>query len=192
MVLALVPKCVRIPTHAFMLAGYVTDLSQCKPGKDKGKGWGSGFRRALSQFYISRRGLELATAVTKYKNREGWRQEDLLRMLHINPTSLKDFGAQLVFKFVVACAKGEKKFIHKLLADIAVTKTHGQAMQLLGTPIPVSQNPEKAPAKPPTKDAKKSVVSGFKNAIQTVFGSTSTEPVAQVEAKKQIPKTQNS
>ena len=190
MVLALVPKCVRIPTHAFMLAGYVTDLSQCKPGKEKGKGWGSGFRKALSQFYISRRGLELATAVTKYKNREGWRQEDLLRMLHINPTSLTDFGAQLVFKFVVACAKGEKKFIHKLLADIAVTKTHEHAMQLLETPIPVSQNPEKAPAKPPTKGAKKSVVSGFKNAIQTVFGSTSTEPVAQVEAKKQIPKTQ--
>ena len=194
MALALVPKCVRIPTHAFMLAGYVTDLSQCKPGKEKGKGWGSGFRKALSQFYISRRGLELATAVTKYKNREGWRQEDLLRMLHINPTSLKDFGAQLVFKFVVACAKGEKKFIHKLLADIATTQTHEHAMQLLETPIPVSQNPEKAPAKAPakapTKDVKKTVVSGFKNAIQTVFGSTSTEPVAQVEAKKQISRTQ--
>jgi hypothetical protein len=79
MALALVPKCVRIPTHVFMLAGYVTDLSQCKPGKEKGKGWGSGFRKALSQYYTSRRGLELATALTKYKNREGWRHEDLLR-----------------------------------------------------------------------------------------------------------------
>ena len=193
--LALVPKCVRIPTHAFMLSGYVTDLSQCKPGKEKGKGWGSGFRRALSQFYISRRGLELATAVTKYKNREGWRQEDLLRMLHINPASLKDFGAQLVFKFVFACARGEKDFIRKLLADIAAAKTHEQAMQLLETPIPVSQKPAKAlaakalaakalAAKAPA--AKTGIVSGFKAAIQSVFGST-TVPV---EAKKQIKKTQ--
>ena len=187
--LALVPECVRIPTHAFMLSGYVTDLSQCKPGKEKGKGWGSGFRKALSQFYISRRGLELATAVTKYKNREGWRQEDLLRMLHINPASLKDFGAQLVFKFVFACAKGEKDFIRKLLADIAAAKTNDRAMQLLETPIPISQKSTKAPAaKALTKApaAKTGIVSGFKAAIQSVFGST-TVPV---EATKQIKKTQ--
>lgn len=192
--LALVPKCVRIPTHAFMLAGYVSDLSQCKPGKDKGKGWGSGFRKALSQFYTSRRGLELATAVTKYKNREGWRQEDLLRMLHINPATLKDFGAQLVFKYVFACARGEKDFIHKLLTDIAAAKTHERAMQLLETPIPipVSQKPTKAPISKasPAKDSKKGVVAGFKAAIQSVFGST--EPAAaaaQVEAAKKQTKT---
>lgn len=190
--LALVPKCVRIPTHAFMLAGYVSDLSQCKPGKDKGKGWGSGFRKALSQFYTSRRGLELATAVTKYKNREGWRQEDLLRMLHINPATLKDFGAQLVFKYVFACARGEKDFIHKLLTDIAAAKTHERAMQLLETPIPipVSQKPTKSLAPNPAKDSKKGVVAGFKAAIQSVFGST--EPAAaaaQVEAAKKQTKT---
>ena len=190
--LALVPKCVRIPTHAFMLAGYVSDLSQCKPGKDKGKGWGSGFRKALSQFYTSRRGLELATAVTKYKNREGWRQEDLLRMLHINPATLKDFGAQLVFKYVFACARGEKDFIRKLLTDIAAAKTHERAMQLLETPIPVSQKPTKAPISKasPAKDSKKGVVAGFKAAIQSVFGSA--EPAAaaaQVEAAKKQTKT---
>jgi hypothetical protein len=184
--LALVPKCVRIPTHAFMLSGYVSDLSQCKPGKEKGKGWGSGFRRALSQFYTSRRGLELATAVTKYKNREGWRQEDLLRMLHINPVSLKDFGAQLVFKFVFACARGEKDFIHKLLADIAAAKTREQAMQLLETPMPLSKKSTKVlaakvlAAKAPA--AKTGIVSGFKAAVQSVFGST-TVPVEQIKKK---------
>jgi len=197
MALALVPECVRIPTHAFMLSGYVTDLSQCKPGKEKGKGWGSGFRKALSKFYTSRRGLELATAVTKYKNREGWRQEDLLRMLHINPASLKDFGAQLVFKFVFACARGEKDFIRKLLADIAAAKTHEQAMQLLDTPIPIpdakkalTKAPAKALAKAPEKASTKEsgIVSGFKAAIQSVFGSAA--PVAHVETKKQIKKTQ--
>ena len=188
MALALVPECVRIPTHAFMLSGYVSDLSQCKPGKEKGKGWGSGFRKALSKFYTSRRGLELATAVTKYKNREGWRQEDLLRMLHINPATLKDFGAHLVFKYVFACAKGETDFIRKLLTDIAAAKTHERAMQLLETPIPVSQKPTKvaaAKAPIPAKDPKKGVVAGFKAVIQSVFGSAP----APVEAKKQIEKT---
>jgi hypothetical protein len=196
MALALVPECVRIPTHAFMLSGYVTDLSQCK--QKKGKGWGSGFRKALSKFYTSRRGLELATAVTKYKNREGWRQEDLLRMLHVNPASLKDFGAQLVFKFVFACARGEKDFIRKLLTDIAAAKTHEQAMQLLNTPIPVAKKVHeakalaKAPAKAPAKALAKApvkasgIMSGFKAAIQSVFGSE-PEPV---KSTKQIKKTQ--
>ena len=183
-VLALVPKCVRIPTHAFMLAGYVTDLSQCKPGKEKGKGWGSGFRKALGQYYISRRGLELATAVTKYKNREGWRQEDLLRMLHVNPAALKDDGARLVFKYVLACARGEKEFILRLLADIAAAKTHHAVMQLLDTPIPdAKKSPAMASAPAPAKVQAKGIVSGFKTAIQNVFGST-TVPVE--AAKKQI------
>ena len=183
-VLALVPKCVRIPTHAFMLAGYVTDLSQCKPGKEKGKGWGSGFRKALGQYYISRRGLELATAVTKYKNREGWRQEDLLRMLHVNPAALKDDGARLVFKYVLACTRGEKEFILRLLADIAAAKTHHAVMQLLDTPIPdAKKSPAMASAPAPAKVQAKGIVSGFKTAIQNVFGST-TVPVE--AAKKQI------
>ena len=208
--LALVPKCVRIPTHVFMLAGYVADLSQCKPGKEKGKGWGSGFRKALSQYYISRRGLELATALTKYKNREGWRHEDLLRMLHINPASLKDDGARLVFKFVFACARGEKDFMRKLLADIIAAITQERAMELLDTPIPVATkanatgkaNATKADATVKAKATKanatkanatkanasgkaNSILSGFKSAIQTVFGGS-----AQVEATNPIKKTQ--
>lgn len=177
--LALVPKCVRIPTHAFMLAGYVTDLSQCKPGKEKGKGWGSGFRKALSQYYTSRRGLELATALTKYKNREGWRHEDLLRMLHVNPAALRDDGARLVFKYVFACAKGEKEFIRKLLADIIAAFTHERAMQLLDTPIPSTKKDEKtSKPKPESKKPKPLSVAGFKSAIQSVFcGSKATAPV---------------
>ncbi len=172
--LALVPKCVRIPTHAFMLAGYVTDLSQCKPGKEKGKGWGSGFRKALGQYYTSRRGLELATALTKYKNREGWRHEDLLRMLHVNPAALRDDGARLVFKYVFACARGEKDFICKLLDDIAAAKTHERAMQLLDTPIPSTKKADtkaksESKTKSETKTKPKSIVAGFKSAIQTMF-----------------------
>jgi hypothetical protein len=199
--LAMVPKCVRIPTHAFMLAGYVSDLSQCKPGKEKGKGWGSGFRRALSQYYTSRRGLELAMALTKYKNREGWRHEDLLRMLHVNPAALKDDGARLVFKYVFACARGEKEFICKLLADIAAAKTHERAMQLLNTPIPsAKQSAKPSSAKPSSakkqvasksesKSKSNGIVAGFKSVIQTVFGGAAAQATAQatpVQRKTEI------
>ena len=199
--LAMVPNCVRIPTHAFMLAGYVSDLSQCKPGKEKGKGWGSGFRRALSQYYTSRRGLELAMALTKYKNREGWRHEDLLRMLHVNPAALKDDGARLVFKYVFACARGEKEFICKLLADIAAAKTHERAIQLLNTPIPsAKQSSAKPSAKPSSakkpvasksesKSKSNGIIAGFKSAIQTVFfkaPATSTNAPVQVQRKTEI------
>jgi hypothetical protein len=193
--LALVPKCVRIPTHAFMLAGYVTDLSQCKPGKEKGKGWGSGFRKALGQYYTSRRGLELATALTKYKNREGWRHEDLLRMLHVNPAALRDDGARLVFKYVFACARGEKEFICKLLDDIAAAKTHHAAMQLLDTPIPSTKKADtKAKSESKTKSESKSksngIVAGFKSAIQSVFfnapATTTTTTTTPVQRKTEI------
>jgi hypothetical protein len=187
--LALVPKCVRIPTHAFMLAGYVTDLSQCKPGKEKGKGWGSGFRKALSRYYTSRRGLELATALTKYKNREGWRHEDLLRMLHVNPAALRDDGARLVFKYVFACAKGEKEFIRKLLADIIAAFTHERAMQLLDTPIPSTKKDEKT-SKPKPSAAKTKPkplsVAGFKSAIQSVFSKATTAATIPAQRKTEI------
>jgi len=184
--LALVPKCVRIPTHAFMLAGYVTDLSQCKPGKEKGKGWGSGFRKALGQYYTSRRGLELATALTKYKNREGWRHEDLLRMLHVNPAALRDDGARLVFKYMFACAKGEKEFIRKLLADIIAAFTHERAMQLLDTPIPSTKKVEKtSKPKPESKKTKPSgIVAGFKSAIQSVLCGSKATTAATIPAQR--------
>ena len=193
MALALVPKCVRIPTHAFMLAGYVTDLSQCKPGKEKGKGWGSGFRKALSQYYTSRRGLELATALTKYKNREGWRHEDLLRMLHVNPAALRDDGARLVFKYVFACAMGEKEFIRKLLADIAGSITQERAIQLLDTPIPNAKKPENPMAKPSSSKPKPKPLSvaGLKSAIQSVF-SKPTKPAQRKTEIRFNPTTTNS
>ena len=189
MALALISKCVRIPTHLFMLSGYITGLSQCKTGGEKGKGWGTGVRRELAKYYVSRRGLELATAVTKYKNREGWCHRDLLRMLHINPAQLKDDGARLVFKYLFACDGGAegKQFIRQLLSDILAAKTHEQAIQLLNTPIPkpattvasaAATEATSAKTKPKKQESKapSSFMTGIKSAIQTVIGSTKTTP----------------
>ena len=185
MALALISKCVRIPTHLFMLSGYITDLSQCKPGGEKGKGWGTGVRRELGKYYTSRRGLELATAVSKYKNREGWCHRDLLRMLHINPAQLKDDGARLVFKYLFACDGGAegKQFIRQLLADILAAKTHEQAVQLLSEPIPKTNDTTavaSAKSKPPKPESKapSSFMSGIKSAIQSVIGTTTPATVS--------------
>ena len=92
--------CIRIPTHMFMLAGFVRDLSMAKT-VDKGKGWGTGFKKAMAHYYLSHTGRDLAFHMTKYQNREGWTHADMIRMLHINPTTLADDGARLMFDYVM-------------------------------------------------------------------------------------------
>lgn len=111
--------CIRIPTHAFMLAGFVRDLSMSKT-VNKGKGWGTGFRRAMSHYYISHTGRDLAYHMTKYQNREGWTHADMIRMLHIDPATLADDGARLMFDYVMMkYARKSKTPSDKTLATLA-------------------------------------------------------------------------
>ena len=100
-------KVCRIPTHLFMMVQYIRDLSQDKA--TPGKGFGKGVRRALTEYYTSRGGLELAVLVTKYKNREGWTHEDLISLLHINPAEMKDDGGRLVLEWIMKRDKPERK-----------------------------------------------------------------------------------
>jgi 60 kDa SS-A/Ro ribonucleoprotein len=105
--LAAINQVCRIPTHLFMLVQYIRDLSQDKARP--GKGFGKGVRRALTEYYTSRGGLELAVLVTKYKNREGWTHEDLISLLHINPANMKDDGGRLVLEWIMKKDKPERK-----------------------------------------------------------------------------------
>jgi hypothetical protein len=104
--LAAINQVCRIPTHLFMLVQYIRDLSQDK--KTPGKGFGKGVRHALTEYYTSRNGLELAVLVTKYKNREGWTHEDLISLLHINPAEMKDDGGRLVLEWIMKKDKPER------------------------------------------------------------------------------------
>jgi hypothetical protein len=104
--LAAINEVCRIPTHLFMLVQYIRDLSQDKA--KPGKGFGKGVRRALTEYYTSRGGLELAVLVTKYKNREGWTHEDLISLLHINPANMKDDGGRLVLEWIMKKDKPER------------------------------------------------------------------------------------
>jgi hypothetical protein len=105
--LAAINQVCRIPTHLFMLVQYIRDLSQDKA--KPGKGFGKGVRRALTEYYTSRGGLELAVLVTKYKNREGWTHEDLISLLHINPAEMKDDGGRLVLEWIMKKDKPERQ-----------------------------------------------------------------------------------
>ena len=97
----------RIPTHWFMLLQFIRDLSQDKSAKP-GKGMGKGVRKAFAKLYTSRTGPELAVLLTKYKNREGWTHIDIISLLHINPSEMKDDGGRLVLEWFMKKDKPER------------------------------------------------------------------------------------
>ena len=185
-------ECVRIPTHMFMLAGFVRDLSMSKP-ENKGKGWGAGFRKAISHYYTSRNGRDLAFQMTKYQNREGWTHADIIRMIHIDPTTLADDGARLMFDYVMMKnARKAKVPSEKTLATLkasgkcilpnpfkALTKDEFLAKlnSIETPPIPtqktLAQFTVAAPAAA-AATAVKSLVGGFVAAVTSVMPSAST------------------
>ena len=188
--------CIRIPTHAFMLAGFVRDLSMAKT-VNRGKGWGTGFRRAMSHYYISHTGRDLAYHMTKYQNREGWTHADMIRMLHIDPATLADDGARLMFDYVMMkYARKSKTPSDKTLATLAskhvvlpnpfkaMTKAEFEKkLDAIETPpIPTTaaslitpkvgaQVPTKVGAQVPTK------VGGFISALTSIMPSNPTATV---------------
>lgn len=81
----------RIPTHLFSFVEFCENLST-------GTGWGRAHRRAICKWYNSKSHKDLAMAVTKYKNRNGWTHRDLFRLCHIQPANA---GLACVCKYVV-------------------------------------------------------------------------------------------
>ena len=196
--------CIRIPTHMFMLAGFVRDLSMAKP-QNKGKGWGAGFRRTMANYYLSHTGRELAFHMTKYQNREGWTHADMIRMLHINPATLADDGARLMFDYVMMkYARKSKTPTEKTLATLATQKVaivpnpfkpltkaeFVEKLNAISTPqIPTSASvaaPAPVITQNPGYKTVASKVAGFVSALTSVMPCTATaaKPVAQKLAQK--------
>jgi hypothetical protein len=192
--------CIRIPTHMFMLAGFVRDLSMAKP-TNKGKGWGAGFRRTMAHYYLSHTGRELAFHMTKYQNREGWTHADMIRMLHINPATLADDGARLMFDYVMMkYARKPKTPSEKTLATLASQKVaivpnpfkpltkaeFVEKLNAISTPqIPTSASSSTptiaaATAQKPGSQTVASKVAGFVSALTSVMPSSASaaKPVA--------------
>jgi len=187
-------ECVRIPTHMFMLAGFVRDLSMSKP-ENKGKGWGAGFRRAISHYYTSRNGRDLAFQMTKYQNREGWTHADIIRMIHVDPTTLADDGARLMFDYVMMKnARKAKVPSEKTLATLkasgklilpnpfkALTKEEffAKLNSIETPPIPTQKTLAQFATQTvavATATAAKSLVGGFVAAVTSVMPSAAAAP----------------
>lgn len=84
-------KVCRIPTHLFAFVAFCEALSI-------GTGWGRAHRRAIQNWYLTKSPKELAMAVTKYQQREGWSHRDLLRLSHLKS---EDVGLSCVLKYIV-------------------------------------------------------------------------------------------
>lgn len=78
-----VPEVCRIPTQLFTFIQFKKDL---KEGMKCGI-WGRALRKAVADWYNGKNGMAVALAVTKYKQRNGWRHKDLLRLSHLKPAN---------------------------------------------------------------------------------------------------------
>lgn len=67
----------RIGTHLFQFVEAVNEL----------RGWGTGLREAVSNWYLAKSNDKLAYQLTKYKQRDGWSHRDVLRLAHPKPDS---------------------------------------------------------------------------------------------------------
>lgn len=67
----------RIGTHLFQFVEAVNEL----------RGWGTGLREAVSNWYLAKSDSKLAYQLTKFKQREGWSHRDIIRLAHPRPDS---------------------------------------------------------------------------------------------------------
>ncbi len=93
---AVLPRVARIGTHFFHLLDYVNEL----------RGWSKGLRKAIANWYESKKPEELAYQVIKYRQRDGWTHRDALRLAH--PTS-KDASRQALYRWMVTETLGERE-----------------------------------------------------------------------------------
>ena len=125
----------RIPTHWFMLLQFIRDLSQDKVAKP-GKGMGKGVRKAFAKLYTSRTGPELAVLLTKYKNREGWTHNNIISLLHINPSEMKDDGGRLVLEWFMKKDKPERTTKDGVVVPASFERTEFlKRLEAIPTPI---------------------------------------------------------
>lgn len=84
-----------IPTHLFTFIQYCEMLSAPKTG------WGRARRNAVATWYNRKSTQNLIYHTTKYKQRGGWSNRDMLRLAHVKPV---DNDHNLVYKFLTSGA----------------------------------------------------------------------------------------
>lgn len=85
------PLVARTGTHLFNFVEYATSL----------RGWGAVLARAVREWYSSLSPNKLAYQLSKYQQREGWSQRDVLRLAHPKPD---DEARSAIYRYMT---KGE-------------------------------------------------------------------------------------
>ena len=67
-----ITKVARTGTHLFMLCSFIDGM----------RGWGSGLRKAVGEWYTLKTTKDLAYQLVKYQQRDGWSHRDILRLAH--------------------------------------------------------------------------------------------------------------
>ena len=65
----------------------------------KSTGWNPRHKRAITKWYLNKKPIDLIYTMTKYKNRNGWRHEDVLRLAHIKKP---DSAYDQIFKYTTS------------------------------------------------------------------------------------------
>jgi 60 kDa SS-A/Ro ribonucleoprotein len=84
----------RTPTQLATFLSNVQDM----------RGWSRGLRTGVARFYTEKDAAQLAYTITKYRQRNGWTNKDILRLAH--PTARNE-EQNKVFKYVVGKATAE-------------------------------------------------------------------------------------
>jgi len=70
-------RIIRTGSHLLEFASYLNEI----------RGWGRSVRMAVANWYNSLGIAKLAYQLSKYQNRNGWRQADVLRLAHVKPAN---------------------------------------------------------------------------------------------------------
>ena len=55
-------------------------------------GWGRGWRRVVSDWYLKKEPMEMSECVTKFRGRYGWTHRDIVRLSHLKSANVGNDG----------------------------------------------------------------------------------------------------
>lgn len=89
---------ISIPTDYFK---YITFAMKYNLTNEKKRGWGTGFKKSVIAWILKQRdGSDMLRLFTKYESRDGMSMRDLIRLAHINGSSLS-VDKQIVIAYLV-------------------------------------------------------------------------------------------
>ena len=127
----------------YMLIGYIKIFSKAghhtltvagvRNPPTTGSGIGRGIRRVFGEYFYSRSGIEIANLMTKYQNREGWTIKDVLALIHIEPSRMKDDGGRLAIEHVFNTKEDFEQILAAAPPSTEPTKTFLNAIKEIHT-----------------------------------------------------------